>query len=91
MVFEIDKLNEFLFFLKENQWQIRQFPGCQMVEILQSETRPELIFTHSHWDSEKDLENYRNSDLFNYVWGNTKIHFAERPEAWTLNSIDKLT
>ena len=90
MTFKEEKLSEFLAFLAQNKHKIREFPGCNMVEILQEKENPKVIMTHSHWDSEFDLENYRVSELFKYVWGNTKIHFSEKPEAWTLNSLDKL-
>lgn len=90
LTFDPNKVAEFLAFLGEFKSQIRHFPGCQMVEILQETNKPNVIMTHSHWDSEHDLENYRNSDLFNHVWANTKIHFIGKPEAITLNIIDKL-
>lgn len=90
MTFKEEKIDEFLAFLEENKSKIRSFPGCEMVEILQEKDNPTLIMTHSHWRSEVDLENYRHSDLFNYVWANTKIHFKAKPEAYSMLSLDKL-
>jgi quinol monooxygenase YgiN len=90
MTFYSEKVEEFLIFLEKNKYQIRNFPGCLMVEILQKIDKPNVIMTHSHWESEQHLENYRNSDLFNFVWSNTKIHFEDKPEAFSMLSLDKL-
>ena len=90
MTFKTDKIAEFLNFLEENKTKIRSYPGCEMVEILQEKDNPAVIMTHSHWRSEEDLENYRNSELFHYVWSNTKIHFDAKPEAYSMLSLDKL-
>jgi len=61
-----------------------------MVEILQEIDHPNVIMTHSHWESAEALENYRKSDLFKSVWSKTKIHFADKPEAFSMLSLDKL-
>ena len=36
--------------------------------------------------TEEDLEKYRKSELFKGVWAKTKILFAEKAEAWTLEN-----
>jgi (4S)-4-hydroxy-5-phosphonooxypentane-2,3-dione isomerase len=90
LTFDPTKVSEFLSFLEEFKTQIRNFPGCEMLEFLQEVNKPNVIMTHSQWQSEKDLEDYRNSELFNHVWANTKIHFIDKPEAITLNILDKL-
>ena len=90
MTFKSDKIQEFLLFLEENKQKIRSFPGCLLVEILQEKNNPNVIMTHSHWASEQDLENYRCSELFNFVWSNTKIHFDAKPEAYSMISLDKI-
>jgi heme-degrading monooxygenase HmoA len=46
-----------------------------------------VFFTYSYWETEQDLENYRNSELFDTVWSFTKKLFNDKPEAW---SVDKL-
>ncbi|MFN7100290.1 MAG: putative quinol monooxygenase, partial [Flavobacterium sp.] len=50
-------------------------------------SNPSIFFTYSYWESEADLENYRNSALFKEVWAYTKAFFNDKPEAW---SVDKL-
>ena len=90
MTFKEDKLEEFFAFLEKMKAQIRAFPGCTMVEILQEIDNPKVVMTHSHWQSAEDLENYRQSELFKFVWSNTKIHFDDKPEAFSMLSLDKL-
>ena len=67
--------------------QIRAFKGCDRLELYQSKTSKNILFTYSYWQSEEDLEHYRNSKLFADVWNQTKALFADKPEAW---SVDKL-
>ena len=67
--------------------KIRNAPGNRLLELYQDKQNPELFFTYSYWDTEADLENYRNSELFYEVWQFTKKLFNDKPEAW---SVDKL-
>jgi heme-degrading monooxygenase HmoA len=42
------------------------------------------MFTVSIWESEDDLNAYRNSELFENTWAKTKVLFNDKPEAWSL-------
>ena len=64
--------------------KIRAFPGCEHMELLQDASRPNVLFTLSVWENEAALEAYRQSELFQSTWANTKILFADRPEAWSV-------
>lgn len=86
MTFQEDKVDEFLNFFEENKQQIRHFPGCRYVELLRDIHQTNVFMTHSHWDSEVDLNNYRDSELFAYVWGNTKKLFSDKPVAYSMES-----
>ena len=66
---------------------IRNAPGNRFLELYQDKKNPCILFTYSYWETESDLENYRNSALFNEVWTFTKKLFNDKPEAW---SVDKL-
>ncbi len=67
--------------------KIRNAPGNSFLELYQDQNNKALFFTYSIWESEADLNNYRNSELFNEVWSFTKKLFNNKPEAW---SVDKL-
>lgn len=90
MEFQSDKVSDFLNNFEIIKSKIRNFPGCQHLELLQDKNQPEIIFTYSIWDSEEALNNYRKSELFGEVWPNTKSLFRSKPEAWSVNKIHKL-
>src|SRR5947207_2039392 len=84
MTFVPEKTNDFLKVFKESKDKIRAFDGCTHLELLNDIQDRNIFFTYSHWLSEKNLDNYRNSDLFKTTWNKTKILFAGKPEAWSV-------
>lgn len=71
--------------------KIRNSPGNRYLELYQDKNNPEIFFTYSFWETEEDLENYRNSALFDEVWTFTKKLFNDKPEAWSVNKLVSLT
>ena len=67
--------------------KIRNAPGNRLLELYRDQNNPSVFFTYSYWDSEADLNNYRDSELFYDVWTFTKKLFNDKPEAW---SVDRL-
>ncbi len=90
MTFQPEKVDEFLLNFNNNKALIRAFDGVKHLELLKDKNNSNIFFTYSVWDSEIHLENYRNSDLFKGVWAKTKPLFADKPEAWSVDSIEKL-
>ncbi|MEN9929387.1 MAG: hypothetical protein RLZZ231_1308 [Bacteroidota bacterium] len=72
------------------KFDIRNAPGNRFLELYQDKNNPSLFFTYSYWEHEQDLENYRQSDLFNEVWTFTKKLFNDKPEAWSVSKIHTL-
>ena len=66
------------------------FEGCNQVELQRDAKNPAIYFTISRWDSESALENYRSSTLFRNTWSEVKPLFAERAEAWSLESVSSI-
>ena len=64
--------------------RIRAFPGCRHMELLRNLRHPTILFTLSIWEDEAALEAYRRSELFQTTWAKTKILFAEKAEAWSV-------
>lgn len=87
MTFVPEKVNDFLNVFNEAKNKILNCKGCKHVELLKDPERPGVLFTYSHWESPEHLEKYRNSELFKTTWANTKILFADKPEAWSLNQV----
>jgi heme-degrading monooxygenase HmoA len=85
--FHLENIPAFLENFELMKEKIRNAPGNRLLELYQDKQNPELFFTYSYWETEADLENYRNSELFYEVWQFTKKLFNDKPEAW---SADKL-
>lgn len=87
MSFEPSKVEDFLSYFETKKQLIRNFEGCEFLELYQDKTNTNIFFTYSYWRAASDLESYRNSALFKEVWEVTKQSFNDKPEAW---SVDKL-
>ena len=86
--FQEEYISEFKEFSKEIENVIRAQEGCLSLEILQDISDKSTFFTYSKWNSEDDLNKYRNSDFFKNIWPKTKQWFSGKPNAWSVNSID---
>ena len=90
MSFDPSKIDEFLSNFELNKNKIRAFEGCNLLELYRDQNNTNVFFTYSYWNTEKDLENYRNSDLFKAVWARTKTLFNKKPEAWSVDKVESL-
>ncbi len=80
-----DKTEEFKSIYEAHMEQIKGMTGCEKLELLQEKGRySNVVMTYSYWQSEDDLEAYRNSELFLKVWKTVKPLFCAKPEAWSL-------
>lgn len=89
LTFKHDQVDVFLQIFNSNKELIRNFKGCHSLELLQDQKAANVFWTMSHWDSENQLNAYRNSELFSDVWSRTKVLFENKAEAWSLNSLFK--
>jgi quinol monooxygenase YgiN len=87
MTFKPDLAKDFLNLFNENKNHIAGFEGCTHLELLNDRDNPATFFTYSKWENEHFLEKYRNSELFNTVWDQTKKLFDAKPEAWTVTKM----
>ena len=90
MSFHEENIPKFLGNLDLMKEKIRNAPGNRLLELYQDKNNPEIFFTYSYWETENDLENYRNSELFYDVWLFTKKLFNDKPEAWSLDKLVSL-
>ena len=81
MTFKKDSETQFLKIFKDNRSAIRGFDGCNQLYLLRDVQKSNVFTTYSHWESEKALNDYRNSDLFSAVWSRTKLLFDDQPQA----------
>ena len=90
MTFEESHISTFLTLFEKYNTQIRSQPGCQRLELIQDLQEPNKISTLSKWDSQSDLNNYRNSELFGQVWPETKKLFLSKPKAQSFDIITSI-
>ena len=90
MSFENSKIEDFLENFNQNKEKIRSFEGCNLLKLLRDKNSRNIFFTYSYWDSEAHLETYRNSELFKSVWAKTKVLFNNKPEAWSVDTVESL-
>ncbi|MBL4715495.1 MAG: antibiotic biosynthesis monooxygenase [Bacteroidetes bacterium] len=88
MTFQPDKVDEFLTVFDQSKKMIRDFPGCNYMELLRDKADQHVLFTVSVWDSVDSLDQYRNSEFFEATWTKTRALFLEKAEAWSLDVQD---
>ncbi|MGL4599608.1 MAG: putative quinol monooxygenase [Bacteroidia bacterium] len=86
LTFLPEKSADFLILFESIKTKIASFEGCSRLELQQSKTEPYVFFTISRWESEAALEAYRQSELFQTTWVQTKALFGVRAEAWTVET-----
>ena len=89
--FQPEKVEEFLSKFEKDKQYIRNSKGCRLLELYRVKTNPNVFFTYSYWNTEQDLENYRNSALFKEIWESIKIFFNDKPLAWSVDKVVSLT
>ncbi|HQA73118.1 antibiotic biosynthesis monooxygenase family protein [Flavobacterium sp.] len=87
MSFHQENISKFLENFDLMKEKIRNSEGNRYLELYQDKNNPCIFFTYSFWETEQDLENYRQSALFDEVWTFTKKLFNDKPEAWSVDKI----
>ena len=90
MTFDKTTISDFLSNFNSHKEAIREFKGCQLLELYRDKSNPTIFFTYSYWDSEADLDLYRKSELFENLWQVTKHMFSDKPQAWSVEKIVSL-
>lgn len=90
MTFKAECIDEFKNIFSNTKEKIRGFEGCTFLELYQDQNNPSIFFTYSYWNDETYLNTYRHSELFETVWSNTKVLFATKAEAWSVDKIETL-
>ncbi|HRP90958.1 MAG TPA: antibiotic biosynthesis monooxygenase [Edaphocola sp.] len=89
MIFQNEQIETFKSLFEERKTKIRGQQGCTHLELWQDNDNPQIFFTYSHWNHLEDLERYRKSDFFKDTWTQTKILFAAKAEAWSVNTVSR--
>jgi quinol monooxygenase YgiN len=87
LTFQPALLPDFMAIFEESKDKIRAFEGNLHLELLRDVAQQNVLFTLSYWEDEAALERYRQSELFQATWARTKVLFADKPAAWTLEGL----
>ena len=91
MEFKEECVQDFIDLFESKKEEIRSFDGCRYLELLQgTEAKSKVFMTYSYWESEKELNNYRYSNLFEETWALTKKMFARKAEAISFKKLHSL-
>lgn len=90
LTFEETKLADFMQVFENSKLQIAAFEGCLGLQLMQDASEKNVMYTLSYWESEAHLNKYRFSELFKTTWAQTKILFANKPQAFSLELIEKV-
>lgn len=86
MTFVPEKVGTFLKVFNESKAFIRTFQGCIEMQLHKDMHHDNVYYTYSIWESEEDLNHYRNSTKFREIWSKTKENFESKAEAYTLSN-----
>jgi heme-degrading monooxygenase HmoA len=84
LTFRPDSVDDFVGIFNGYKARIASVPGCKKLYLYRDSKLENVYFTYSEWESEEAIEAYRNSELFEQVWGRAKTYFCGKPEAWSL-------
>lgn len=90
LTFDETKLANFIQVFENSKLHIAAFEGCLGLQLMQDATEKNIMYTLSYWESEAHLNKYRFSSLFKTTWAQTKILFANKPQAFSLELIEKV-
>src|SRR4051812_5724972 len=66
---------------------IRHQPGCNMLQAWHDISDRRIFFTYSLWDTEADLNVYRDSAFFLQFWKTVKQWFDAKAEVWSFDKV----
>lgn len=89
MTFKSCQISIFEIIFQEASQEINKFKGCKGVTLFHDKKDLRIYFTISTWETENDLENYRQSPLFKDTWQKTKPLFDEPAQAWSVENVLK--
>ncbi len=86
LTFTPEKIQDFIEIFNSSKNQIRNFEGCKHLALYHDINNTNVYFTYSIWEDPEYLEKYRNSELFKTTWAQTKVLFADKPDAWSIEN-----
>ena len=89
MTFKEDKIEDFLEVFHATKHLIRAREGCQHLELQKDIDNPTIFMTHSHWNSETDLnKHYQKLSVIRQIVDNSNLSHQE--VVYVTKAIDSL-
>jgi len=89
MTFVPEKTDVFLDIFDQSKSDILGMEGCLHLELWRDLHEQNVYVTHSHWESEEALNDYRKSDFFGKIWKQTKTLFTEKAIAFSVKRVEE--
>jgi heme-degrading monooxygenase HmoA len=89
MTFRAEEVPTFLELFWQKYPLISTYPGVKALTLQKDARELNVYYTHSVWEDETYLEDYRHSALFADIWGKTKPLFAEKAKAYSLIEVQQ--
>ncbi len=84
MTFDVKDIATFKKDFASSYFLIRNFEGCENLQLFEDKDQPNVIITYSYWRTPEHLENYRKSDVFKSTWAKVKPLFITAPHAFSM-------
>ena len=88
LAFDVQRESEFLKVFKKHQIHMKNLDDCYSLSLKKDLGTEGVFFTHSIWESEHALNNYRSSPYFLNIWAVIKPWFIDRAQAWTVTNVE---
>jgi len=90
MSFIPEKTDDFLEIFSQSKHKIRARKGCLYLSLHKDYHASGVFYTLSKWESQENLDEYRESELFKTTWAATKKLFNDKPKAHSLVEQDEI-
>lgn len=87
MTFQPENVSTFIDVFDQSKEHILKMKGCLYLELWRDIHQPNVYLTHSHWETEEALNNYRSTEFFAEVWKKTKVLFSAKAEAYSVQKV----
>lgn len=87
MTFKEEHVHDFEALFAQRKERIRHFPGCMYLELWKDINDTSIFYTYSIWQDASNLDEYRQSELFQDTWTTVKKWFRENPHAFSVNKV----
>ena len=87
MTVDEKNVGDFRKYFENYNQQIMQVDGCHHHDFLEDKNDPTTFFTYTTWETERQIERYRRSEMHRLHKEKMKEFYAKDDIAWTVEKI----